>query len=509
MSSKNSYAQAASFHSPPTLDRLPSQKDRVLEDIDSTVKAWLRSTTPTPPPRRSSEPIVVTVVRNGKTYTSVKTPDGELNARQRRKQRRAQEREAKEREEVEQVVRPPPEEEQSAIRTVKLDDLRPTVASSLSAFQFPSPSHSPSPDSRRPKALPPLNPFVRDQPNCANRSMMAPPLTPTHSSSEDGRPSTPRSTHSRNSSLNANAAIFNPTSYCSVPHHSPSNSHHSRGGSVVGSPAQDVASPELSARADSPLCERRHSIALAAWGKAQRRLSAQLQYPESTEIDAWQPYGLSRWDSQGISASPTGPLSARSWRDGDAGWPQSGTGLSSDFQSSQAFGSLNLESPTHSLSSQSGPRGMGRMRSASEASVTSHFSHRASPSTSSLPSSIGNQSAVFSTFNPSECYGDIGSSSAHVNAVSRVYSEVGMDPEADQLADLSRLLYDGNQPPTANIPSMPDLDPLDFERMEHAIVQPQPRPHRRSSRLTEGLLGEQSGKTKRRSPLTSSSELEQ
>ncbi|KAG8916933.1 hypothetical protein FRC00_014233, partial [Tulasnella sp. 408] len=348
----------------------------------------------------------------------------------------------------------------------------PGPALDLSSWKFPS--SSPSSPTYRSKAPPPLNPFVReDSVGPHQQDILAPPFTPSPSCSEDGRASSPHSGHSRSSSLNANAAVFSPTRYCPLTPRSPcsSNGGRSRNGSVSGSPGAQVAegSPEY------PLYSRRHSLALAAWEAAQRRMSTQ----------------NSETKSEQAMYSPTAPLSAQSWAPG------------ATYADTQAW--MNVASPTHSRASSEslGKGGSGSLAAGATYDGSNPGSTGRKASTSS---SAGAQSAVFSSFTASDYY-----AARRVSlppAIANVHAQYGMDPAVDQLADLGHLIHaEGNyETSLASPPILEDLSARDIMRMENAIVQP--RPVRRSTRLTEGWVAEQNGRSKRRSPLTPSSELE-
>lgn len=430
--------------------------------------------------RRGSDPTIITVVRNGKTYHSKKTPAGELNSRGRRKQRRAEEREAAVREGTGQREDADTDDgwigESPKVDVYDEPTVAPTLGSNgdLSSWKFPT--SSPSSPTYRSKAPPPLNPFVReDSPAGPHpRDMLAPPFTPSPSGSDDGRASSPHSCHSRSSSLNANAPVFSPTRYCPLTPRSPcsSNGGHSRHGSISGSPGAQVSEGS----SEFPLYSRRHSLALAAWEAAQRRMSTQHSDTKSAEQAMY---------------SPTAPLSAQSWAPG------------ATYGDTQGW--MNVASPTHSRASS---ENLGRARSGSLA-VEATYNGSIPESTArkaSTSSSAGAQSAAFSSFTASDFYAARRGSLPP--AIANVHAQYGLDPAVDQLADLGHLIHAEGSYQTSldSPPILEDLSSRDIMRMESAIVQP--RPVRRSTRLTEGWIAEQNGRSKRRSPLKSSSELE-
>ncbi|KAG8916968.1 hypothetical protein FRC01_002747 [Tulasnella sp. 417] len=429
--------------------------------------------------RRGSDPTVVTVIRNGKVYHSKKTPEGQLNSRGRRKLRRAEAREAAGQEAGSQQEAGGPDDgwigESPEADVYGEPAVAPTPGPTFDLSSWKFPTSSPSSPTYRSKAPPPLNPFVRDDsvgPHPGD--MVAPPFTPSPSCSDDGRASSPHSNHSRSSSLNANAPVFSPTRYCPLTPRSPcsSNGAHSRNGSISGSPGAQA--PEGSS--EYPLYSRRHSLALAAWEAAQRRMSTQHSETKSAEHATY---------------SPTAPLSAQSWAPG------------ATYGDTQGW--MNVASPTHSRASS---ESLGRARSGSlMAGATYDGSSPGSTGRKgSTSSSAGAQSAVFSSFTASDYY-----AARRVSlppAIANVHAQYGMDPAVDQLADLGHLIHadGGYQTSLASPPILDDLSSRDIMRMENAIVQP--RPVRRNTRLTEGWIAEQSGRSKRRSPLTSNSELD-
>ncbi|KAG8949191.1 hypothetical protein FRC04_008989 [Tulasnella sp. 424] len=427
--------------------------------------------------RQGSDPAVITVIRNGKVYHSKKTPAGELNSRGRRKMRRAEEREAAAQEAARQQGKAGPDDgwigESPKVDVYDESAVAATLGSSYDLSNWKFPTSSPSSPSYRSKAPPPLNPFVREgSPSAgpAQRNLLAPPFTPSPSGSDDGRASSPHSSHSRSSSLNANAAVFSPTRYCPLTPRSPcsSNGGHSRAASIAGSPGAQASE-------GNPLYSRRHSLALAAWEAAQRRMSTQRLDTKPDDQAIW---------------SPTAPLSAQSWAPGTS------------YGDGQGW--TNFASPTHSRTSS---ENLGRVRSGSLAAGATYNGSSAGPAgRKASASSLEAQSAVFSPFTASDYYAARRGSLPP--AIANVHAQYGMDPAVDQLADLGHLIHapGPHQTSLASPPILEDLSSRDIRRMESAIVQP--RPVRRSARLTEGWVAEQNGRSKRRSPLTSNSELD-
>ncbi|KAG8982734.1 hypothetical protein FRB90_006594 [Tulasnella sp. 427] len=424
---------------------------------------------------------VITVVRNGKVYHSKKTRDGELNSRGRRKERRAAEREAAA---FEAANRQAEVNAQAGWigETPKADvfddsAVRAALAGyDLSSWKFPTPS--PSSPSYRSKAPPPLNPFMREgSPSAGIRQtdLLAPPLTPSASGSDDGRASSPHSSHSRSSSLNANAPVFSPTGYRPLTPRSPcsSNGNRSRSGSVSGAPG----APGVEGAPESPLCSRRHSMALAAWESAQKRKSHQRS--ESMDLSSMQR------SAEQYTSSPITPLSAQSWAPG------------ATYGDVQGWAYVASPTGTHGSGDS-----WGRARSGSLAALPSYTGGSGSDRKGSLSSSAGARSAGFSSFMASEY--NVARRESLPPTIANVHAQYGLDPDVDQLADLGYLVHDHTA--LGSPPILEELSSRDIRRMENALVQP--RPVRRSARLTGDWVAEQNGRSKRRSPLTSNSELD-
>lgn len=293
---------------------------------------------------------------------------------------------------------------------------------------------------------------------------VAPPPTPSPSIESNGADQNvvslitpPRSPpHSRRSSLNVDAPTFMPTRMCPLTPRSPSNSGRPRPASItIPSSNYDLApevaerSPASAVSADFFTHSRKHSIALAAWEVAQKRLSEKYDTPEYCSTDAWSFQGRSPINPEvemvhspqvHATISPISPfgigLEQATYHD------IQGYGFPSPFSSPRwptFAGSVNGELPSPLISpgvyTNSSRRG----------------SHRHSLSSSSLGHSDRSPIHQFS-FDRRVSVGSAGS-------LCSVHAELGEDPEIDHLADIQELTLAPDEkvfpPPSSPRPTTP------------------------------------------------------
>lgn len=459
MSTQRSYAQATSSAAPSptssTIIQAPKQAAITVVDAShALVKEWLQDTIirvdskgtaflgPVPPranrSRSASEPLV-TVIRNGRIYTSRPTPPGELNARERRKLRRAAERgeiswpkELGERK----------DDGSEAAGGTHLRTGRPNGSSADSTavnlseghgydYTFPPiriPAVPQIPKPETDSLVYATNPFT-------SRDTLKASASSSSSSSDDLDPITPpdsppRPATSRRPSLNAQAPEFSPSRICPsssraqpLTRDRPRSLHLQTDADAT--PAEAEVTPEMLAASGLMPQGRRHSIALAAWHVAQRRLSQQYDSPDYADATP-------NWHAV------ASPQSAPAFGDGSPlqspqlyaapshGFPSSlSTPQSAHFSAHPSpaksyFGQESQHPPQVSRRTMSGDGAPAR--------------HRSTHSCSSLPTPPPLSAPSRQPYGP-------GASPSHSRNGSlwSVHAELGEDTEADRLDDLSDL----------------------------------------------------------------------